>query len=341
MKSESRFQDEFTRVKALIERYGRFLILGHIDPDGDCIGSMLALARFLRARGKEAVCFAPGEIPSIYLDLPDSEMIVPESEIGRFDQEVVFTLDSPTPARTADIAEPENGQLIVNIDHHPTNEGYGTINIVEEHTSAAAILVYRLLDAIDPGGIDSVMAGYLYLGILMDTGGFRFQNTDEESLTCAAALVGLGADPHRFAHDFLFVKTYDSLRLLGAALQSLELHSGGRMAVMEVSGAMIDESGGSMADTEGFVDYPASVDTIELSALFRELGPKEIRVSLRSRSTHDVARVAERFGGGGHRKAAGLTIRKNLSEAKSIVIEELARLLEGTGDTISREGADG
>ncbi len=339
--SEGRFEGEFGEVAALIERHERFLILGHIDPDGDCIGSMLALARFLRAKGKQAVCFAPGEIPSIYLNLPDAEMIVPESEIGRFEQDVVFTLDSPTPARTADIVEPENGQLIVNIDHHPTNEGYGTINIVEEHTSAAAVLVYGLLEAIDPAGIDGVIADYLYLGILMDTGGFRFQNTDEESLSCAASLVGLGANPHRLAHDFLFVKTYDSLKLLGAALQSLELHSGGRLAVMEVSGAMIAESGGSMADTEGFVDYPASVDTIELSALFRELGPEEIRVSLRSRSAHDVAKLAEGFGGGGHRKAAGLTIRRSLGEAKSIIIAELSKLLEQDGDRVTGEGSDG
>jgi len=339
--SDGSFRDEFCEVAALIERHGRFLILGHIDPDGDCIGSMLALARFLRAKGKQAICFAPGEISRIYLNLPDAGMIVPESEIERFDQEVVFTLDSPTPARTADIAEPGNGQLIVNIDHHPTNERYGTINIVEARTSSAAVLVYRLLSAIDPAGIDGVIADYLYLGILMDTGGFRFQNTDAESLSCAASLVELGARPHNLAHDFLFVKSYDSLKLLAGALQSLELHCGGRLAVMEISSAMIAESSGSMSDTEGFVDYPASVDTIELCALLRELGPEEIRVSLRSRSTHDVAKLAERFGGGGHRKAAGLTIRKGLEEAKSIIITDLSELLEQVGGRDSGEGSGG
>jgi phosphoesterase RecJ-like protein len=339
MMGDEPFRDEFDRVAALIERHHRFLILGHIDPDGDCIGSMLALARFLRSKGKQAMCFAPGEIPRIYLNLPDAGMILRENEIGRFEHEIVFTLDSPTPARTADIVEPENDQLIVNIDHHPTNERYGTVNIVEDHTSAAAVLVYRLLEEIDPAGIDSVIAGYLYLGILMDTGGFRFQNTDAESLSCAASLVGLGAQPHKLAHDFLFVKTYDSLKLLGSALQSLELHCGGRLAVMEISSTMMAESGGSMNDTEGFVDYPASVDTIELCALFRELGDREIRVSLRSRSAHDVARLAEQFGGGGHRKAAGLTMRKSLEEAKSIIIADLSELLEQGGD--SGEGSFG
>lgn len=339
--SDERFQKEFSEVASLVERHERFLILGHIDPDGDCIGSMLALARFLRAKGKEAVCFAPGEISRIYLDLPDAGMIVSSDEVERFDHEVVITLDSPTPARTADIVEPKNGQLVVNIDHHPTNERFGTINIVGEHTSAASILVYRLLQSIAPTGIDAVIADYLYLGILMDTGGFRFQNTDAESLSCAASLVESGARPHNLAHDFLFVKSYDSLRLLGGALQSLELHCEGRLAVMEISGAMIEENGGSMGDTEGFVDYPASVDSIELCALFRELGDREIRVSLRSRSSYDVAKLAERFGGGGHRKAAGLTIRKSLEEAKSIIVSDLSELLEREGTGNSGEGAIG
>lgn len=339
--SDGNFRREYEEIASLVDCHQRFLILGHIDPDGDCIGSMLALARFLRKKGKQAVCFAPGETSKIYLDLPDAGMIVPRDEIERFDQEVVFALDSPTPARTADIVEPRNGQLVVNIDHHPTNERYGTINVVGEHTSASAVLVYRLLEAIDPALVDSVIADYLYLGILMDTGGFRFQNTDAESLSCAASLVEAGARPHNLAHDFLFVKSYDSLRLLGGALQSLELHCGGRLAVMEISSAMIEESGGSMSDTEGFVDYPASVDSIELCALFRELGEREIRVSLRSRSSHDVAELAERFGGGGHRKAAGLTIRKSLEEAKSIIISDLSDLLEHGGAGDSGEGTDG
>ena len=331
--SEEPFRNEFGEVASLVEDHQRFLILGHVDPDGDCIGSMLALARFLRGKGKRAVCYAPGDISKIYLGLPDAGMLVSRKEIERFDHDVVFTVDSPTPARTADVVEPENGHLVVNIDHHPTNERYGTVNIVEERTSAAAILVYRLLEAIDSGGIDSVIADYLYLGILMDTGGFRFQNTDAESLSCAASLVRAGARPHNLAHDFLFVKTYDSLKLLGSALQSLELHCGGRLAVMEVSSSMIEESGGSMNDTEGFVDYPASVDSIELCALFRELGEREIRVSLRSRSAHDVAEVAERYGGGGHRKAAGLTMRESLADAKSVIVADLSRLLEVRDDT--------
>lgn len=329
------FRREFEEVAALVERHNTFLILGHIDPDGDCIGSMLALARFLQSKGKEVKCYAPGEIAKTYLRLPAAHLLVSEDKLADYQQEVVFTLDSPTLARTADLIKATDEHLIVNIDHHPTNEHYGTIDIVGETTSAAAILVYRLLSVMDHGSIDGEIADYLYLGVLMDTGGFRFQNTDAESLSCASELVRLGARPHELAHEFLFMKSFSTLRLLASALESLELHCGDRLAVMQVTMNMIREGGGSMNDTEGFVDYPASIETIELCALFREIDERETRVSLRSRSRHDVAALAERYGGGGHRKAAGLTIRDDLATAKSMIVADLSEMLERDGGASS------
>ena len=338
---EDGFREQFEAIEDLIGRYERFLILGHIDPDGDCIGSMFALARFLEGLGKRVRCYAPGEIAGIYRRLGASNLLARREELPSFDHEAVFTLDAPTPARTADLIEPDDGQLVVNIDHHPTNEQYGKINVVEGTTSAAAVLVYRLLAFIDPERIDGEIAGYLYLGIMMDTGGFRFQNTDSEALACAAELVDKGARPHDLAQEFLFMKGYDSLKLLGRALGSLELHCGGRLAVMVVSQSMLSESGGSMNDTEGFVDYPASIESIELCALFREIGEKEVRVSLRSRSDFEVSGLAERYGGGGHRKAAGLTVHDDLQAAKSRIIDDLAGLLRPCGDAVGGEGSSG
>jgi phosphoesterase RecJ-like protein len=327
MMSNDGFKAQFEEIRDIIGSHERFLILGHIDPDGDCLGSMFALGRFLERSGKQVRCYAPGEIAAIYKRLAGYELLAMRDELPRFDHEVVFTLDSPTPARTSDLIEPDDGQLVVNIDHHPTNELYGKINIVEGSTSAAAILVYRLISFIDPDSIDEEIADYLYLGIMMDTGGFRFQNTNSEALACAAELVDLGARPHDLAQEFLFMKGYDSLKLLGIALGSLELHCDGRLAVMVITQEMLAESGGSMNDTEGFVDYPASIESIELCALMREIGDREIRVSLRSRSELDVSGLAEQYGGGGHRKAAGLTIHDSLESARSRIIDDLASML--------------
>lgn len=324
---DERFAKEFAEIAALVETHGRFLLFGHIDPDGDCIGSLLALAAFLRGRGKEVACFAPGDMAEIYLDLPLAKLFMREEDLPSFNPDMVFALDSPTTARTADLVMHGSGVPVVNIDHHPTNERYGDINVVDERASAAAILVYRFLAATAPERITPEMADYLYLGVLMDTGGFRFRNTNAEALATAARFVELGARAHELAHDFIYVKKLGTLKLLARALDDLEVHGDGRIAAMHVSKGMLEAAGAAMSDTEGFVDYAASIDDVELAALFRELGEREIRVSLRSRNDWDVASLAETFGGGGHRNAAGLTIHEDLAAATTLIVNALDEML--------------
>jgi len=323
---DERFAKEFAEIAALIGTRRRCLLFGHIDPDGDCIGSMLALAAFLRERGKEVACFTPGDMAEIYLDLPLVKLFMREEDLPSFKPDMVFALDSPTTARTADLVMHGNGVPVVNIDHHPTNERYGDINVVDERASAAAILVYRFLASIAPERITPEIADYLYLGVLMDTGGFRFRNTNAEALATAARFVELGARAHELAHDFIYVKKLSTLKLLARALDDLEVHGDGRIAAMHISRGMLAATGAAMSDTEGFVDYAASIDDVELAALFREIGESEIRVSLRSRNDYDVAALAEKFGGGGHRNAAGLTIHKDLATAKALIVNALGEM---------------
>ena len=325
--SDERFAKEFGEVASLVEKHECMLILGHVDPDGDCIGSMLALAAYLMRRGKKVVCFTPGEMAEIYAELPLANLFVREAALAALAPDMVFALDAPTSARTADLVKRTDGKPVVNIDHHPTNERYGDINIIDEKASATSILVYRLLSTVAPESITPEVADYLYLGVLMDTGGFRFQNTNAEALAMAARFVELGARAHELAHEFIYVKKFSTLKLLSRALDSLEVHGGGRIAVMHISKEMITSAGGSMSDTEGFVDYAASIDDVELSALFRELASDEIRVSLRSRNDYNVAELAERYGGGGHRNAAGLTIHGDLATAKSQIVRSLEEML--------------
>ena len=315
---DERFAKEFAEIAALVETHRRFLLFGHIDPDGDCIGSMLALAAFLRGRGKEVACFTPGDMAEIYLDLPLVKLFMREEELPSFKPDMVFALDSPTTARTADLVMHGSGVPVVNIDHHPTNERYGDINVVDERASAAAILVYRFLAAVAPERITPEMADYLYLGVLMDTGGFRFRNTNAEALAMAARFVELGARAYELAHDFIYVKKLSTLKLLARALESISrCTAAGASPPCTSRAAMLAAAGAAMSDTEGFVDYAASIDDVELAALFRELGENEIRVSLRSRNDYDVASLAEKFGGGGHRNAAGLTIHGRPRDGRS------------------------
>ena len=329
------FAREFNEVAALVARHHRFLLLGHVDPDGDCIGSMLALAHFLVGGGKEVACYTPGDIADIYRELPLARLFVGEEALPRTRPDMIFALDSPTTARTDDLVRMNDGRPVVNIDHHPTNERYGVINVVDDTASATSIIVYRFLEAVSPKSVTPEVADYLYLGVLMDTGGFRFQNTNAEALAMAARFVELGARPYQLAHEFIYMKKFNTLKLLSRALDSIEVHGGGRIALMEISLRMVEESGASMADTEGFVDYAASIDDVVLGALFREVAPGEIRVSLRSRNGFDVASLAERHGGGGHRNAAGLTLHGDLHGAKSIILAGFEEML-GTGPEPAR-----
>jgi len=320
-------KEEIARLVSVIEENSSFLIIGHVDPDGDCIGSMLAMALFLRSKGKEVLCYAPGKSGKDFSTLPGAGMLVDESRIAGFSPRVVFSLDAPTIARTSDVITYEDHRIVINIDHHPSNEFYGDINIVDPRASATAVLVYRILSAIEPDSITRDIADCLYVGILLDTGGFKFQNTDAEVFSTASALVERGARAFELAREFLYVKKLSTLKLLARALDSLEVYAGGKIAFMTITSDMVEENGSSMSETEGFVDYAASVDEVVLSALFREISSNETRVSLRSRDNYDVALFASRFGGGGHRNAAGLTIYKSVEEAKRIILKGLEEIL--------------
>jgi len=324
---EETFKENILRISKVIDENERFLIIGHVDPDGDCVGSMLALAMFLQGKGKEVACYTPGAIQNGFSNLPGADSFIDEGRLGEFDPDAVFTLDAPTTARTADLVDHRDGKIVINIDHHPSNEMYGDINLVDSSASATAVIVYKILMELSPGAITPEMADCLYLGILLDTGGFRFQNADAETFYTAGALIERGARAYELAREFIYVKKLSTLKLLARALDSLEVHLNGRVAFMTITRDMVDDNGATMGETEGFVDYASCVDEVLLSALFREVSPVETRVSLRSRNNYDVAELASRLGGGGHRSAAGLTLHVGVEEAKRIILDEFEKML--------------
>jgi len=325
--SGDRFESEFSAMMALIERHESVLVTGHIDPDGDCIGSMFAIALMLEKMGRKVMCYAPGEISELFLRLPGASTLAGREEASDFAHDLIIAVDSPNTARTEHFARACQDEDVINIDHHPTNEMYGCVNIVDGDAAATTVLVYRFFRSAAPGMMTPDIADCLYLGILMDTGGFRFQNVDAEALLIASELVGLGARAYEIAHEYIYVKKYNTLKLLGLVLDSLRLHFDGRAATMEVTSGMLERTGTTLKDSEGFVDYGAALDDVELVALFRETAPGEIRVSLRSRNHHDVSALAERFGGGGHVRAAGLTLETDLDSARETIIRGFGELL--------------
>ena len=340
---------------SLIRQGNRFLLSSHISPDGDAVGSELGLARVLRKLGKGAVVWNADAMPPIYGPLPGSARIHsgPEPPAGFPDAfDAILVLECPSLDRTgleaqlAAAGKPPDGQggepsgedsrrpsaagasplPIVNIDHHLGNQHYGQVNWVDTAAPALGEMVHRLAHALKVA-MDPETATCLFLTLVTDTGGFRFANATPDAFEAAAVLVREGARPETVSQWLHESRPEASLRLLGAMLQTLELHEEGRVATAVLTEEMFVRSGASTGDTEGLVDYPRSIAGVMAVALFRQVGADRWKVSLRSRGEVDVEQLARMHGGGGHKNAAGFTTDGEVGALRQQVTGELATAL--------------
>jgi len=303
----------------------RFLIACHENPEGDAIGSELALALALRKMGKTAAVLNADPVPGNLMFLPGADTVVREEDGSRY--EVAVVVDCGSPERTGSVQEElRKPPLMVNIDHHRTNGCRGDHCLVDPEAAATGMLIYRILDAMG-AEIDYDVAVNIYVAILTDTGSFHYSNTSPEAFHIAGEMVRRGIDPWAVAEMVYESRSADRLRLLGRVLASLEIGPGGKVAsITTMKKDLADFSAGKDA-LEGYINYPRSVIGVEVAVSFREEGEREFRVSFRSKGRVDVSAVAQSFGGGGHRNAAGCTVRGSLSEVKEKVFGTLEAAL--------------
>ncbi len=307
----------------LLEK-NNILITSHARPDGDSVASQLALALALRQLGKSVDILNADPCPPNYRSLPGIELLrVGRRAEGRFDALVVLECNN------LERTEIENleGYPTVNIDHHPVNDQFGLLNWVDASASAVGEMLFHLFGAM-PLRLTPEIAANLYTAILTDTGSFQFSNTRAETFRVAAELVSAGADPGRIAQTVLMSQAESRLRLLARLLGTLELDDGRGVAWVTLDRKMLEETGAAENDTEGLANYPLSVDGVQVCAFFREVDPRSYRVSLRSKGDLDVSRLARRFGGGGHRNAAGLKLDGDYGEIRDLIVRELQALIE-------------
>ncbi len=294
--------------------------MAHENPDGDAIGSTLGLANALREMGKEVVAFNADRVPEIMRFLPGSETIVQELPAGAtFD--VAFVLDSGDLARTMLPVE-EICQTLINIDHHPHSE-FGDICYLDTSASATAVMIWRVLERLDYQPSLEV-AQPLYLGILSDTGSFRYSSANQEAFQVAGELLGKGIDPWDIASRLYESLAPERMRLLGLVLPTLEISACGRYASMAMTDDILQASGASEEHTDGFVNYPRAIRGVEVALFFRQVGADEYKISFRSRGNIDVGSMARALGGGGHHNAAGAKVCGTLEQARATV----SRLLD-------------
>jgi phosphoesterase RecJ-like protein len=315
-------RNDIEQVARAFRERDRFLLACHENPEGDAIGSELALALALREMGKSVTVLNADPVPANLRFLPGAGTVVFEADGAVHD--VAVLLDCGSPDRTGRVeAELTKCPFQVNLDHHRTGGTHGHLGIVDADAAAAGVLVHRVLKAMGhPIGAD--VALNLYVSILTDTGSFRYSSANPEAFRIAAEMVELGVEPWEVAEKVYETQEPARLRLLGRVLSSLELAVDGKVAAVTTTLADLAEFGATKDMLEGFVNHPRSVEGAEVGVSLREEGPDRWRASLRSKGRVDVSGVAQAFGGGGHRNAAGCTLEGDLAEAKRRLFAALA-----------------
>jgi bifunctional oligoribonuclease and PAP phosphatase NrnA len=313
-----------SQVVELIENKQKFGITTHIKPDGDGVGSSLGLCWLLRSLGKSAEVIVRGDIPLAYRSLPGADEIRNIEKIDN-DYDAVFVIEC------SDLQRPGidglDTQFTVNIDHHATSEHFGTVNWIDSTASAVGEMIYNLVKAIG-GRVTREIAECVYMALVTDTGSFHFSNTTDRTLKVASELIKAGARPAAISEVVYNNYPWSRIELMRQVLATVKRDQSGKVASMRQTLKMREEAGAVDGDNNGFVNIPLAAREILACVYMREVGEQVYRVSLRSKGDINVAKVAERWGGGGHRNAAGLRIEGDWDAKEGELVEAVREAVE-------------
>jgi phosphoesterase RecJ-like protein len=304
------------------------LIASHAEPDGDSVGSLVAMGLALAKLDKKMTMHTPSPIPAVYRFLPGAGRIVRQIKNADI-YDLALVLDCGDLTRIGETsAEISKIPILINIDHHVSNTGFGHIQFIDTSACATAEIVYRLINALEIP-FDKAIATSIYTGILTDTGSFRFSNTNQAAFAISQAMTDAGVEPHNVAQRVFGTYSLGRMKLLNMALNSIEISDNGKLSMMTVTRSMLNTTGTNTEDLDGMINYARRIEDVKVAALIHEIkngGGKfanmnRYHVSLRSDSSVDVAEIAGKFGGGGHASAAGFQIESTLVALKSKIIE--------------------
>lgn len=316
-------REQMGKAVAAIRDASEILLACHINPDGDTLGSMIALALGLESLGKKATLLSADGVPALYTFLPETGRI--ETRTERRDFDLAIVLDAGDLTRVGVSAEAvQSAPRLMDIDHHVTAGQFGDIRLLDATAAATGEIVYDLLGALDVP-LTLPIAECLLCALLTDTGSFRFMNVTPRTMEIAAAMIRQGASPNTIAENVFENKSFASQKLLGRALDSLQRTPDGRIVWAHVTQADFQAFAATDEATEGIVNAVRAVQGADVALFLREMPSGRLRVSLRSRDPFDVSRIAAAFGGGGHRLASGCTLDGPLAEAEARLVAEVQR----------------
>jgi phosphoesterase RecJ-like protein len=322
--------------KTIFQTAGSFVVVSHIRPDGDAVGSVIAAGLALRDMGKNVAMVIEHALQPSYRFLPGSELLLTADGIStapapggcpateelrnrHFTCGIV--LDCTGLERTGECVQGILNQceFLINIDHHISNNGFGAVNIIDAEASATGEILYRVMSGLGIP-ISPDVATNLYTAIVTDSGSFRYPNATSRCHQVASELLELGADHCRVQQCLNEQKSFSSLRLLEKGLSTLTLEQDGQIAWIALSRHFYEETGCGIGDSDEIINYPRSIAGVEVGILFKEVEAGEVRIGFRSKNLVDVNLLAGRFGGGGHERAAGCTVKGSLPEVEAIVV---------------------
>ncbi len=317
-------QPTIREIAGAIAARQRFIISSHSRPDGDSIGSQLAMAFALRSLGKQVrVVNADAASGPLMAFTGVSDIEIAQQVDGAFDAAII--MECGDLARTG-VAGLERS-FVINIDHHPGNTGYGQINWFDPTAAACAEMVYELVKALGvPVSLE--IATHIYLGILTDTGSFHYSAISTRTFDICRDMLVAGVDPVLVARNVYDSNNMGRLKLFGAVLNAMQLDPTGRIAIVYVDHEMARAAGGTYEDTEGLVNLPLTVKEIQAVLFFKQVEGDDYRVSLRSKGDVDIGAVAAEFGGGGHKNAAGCTVSGGVDSLQKLFVEKIEREIE-------------
>ncbi|QEM67855.1 bifunctional oligoribonuclease/PAP phosphatase NrnA [Geobacter sp. FeAm09] len=307
--------DVIQDIAAVIRANSSFLITSHESPDGDAVGSTLALASFLRKNGKEVCVHLRDQVPDLYAFLPGVDTVV--RHIPDRDFDVAFVLDIGEFSRAGkEFCSFKRIGIMVNLDHHLGCDNFGHHNLIDPGAAATGVLVHRVISA-HGGPMDRETALCLYVSVITDTGSFRYSNANPEAFAIAGEMIGYGINAWDVAEQLYENQPRKRLELLSRCLPTLEVISNGQAASVSVTLDMYAVTATDAELTDGFINYPRSIRGVEVAIFFRQLDERRYKVGFRSKGKVNVAGFAAGMGGGGHHNAAGCTVDGTLDEVKA------------------------
>ncbi len=318
------------KIITAIKKSRRVFVASHVRPDGDAVGALLAMGQAIEALDVPVVIYNESPIPAVYRFLPGVEKVTQDPAVCD-DCDTAVILDCGSFQRVGDAVSQRVASLpvMINIDHHVTNTGFGHLRWVDPEACSTAELVYELIGAMEIE-LKPDMAWALYTGILTDTGSFRFSNTSQKAFSICEELVGLGVDPSEVSRNVYGRYSMGRIRLLNLALDAIEISANGKVSMMVLTRQMLERTGTRAEDVEGLINYARRIEDVCLAALIQEdlngNGNGGFQVSLRSDGQVDVAAIATQYGGGGHPNAAGFSGKGRVADIKAKIMALAAEI---------------